>query len=229
MSQPLTYRFNVYAKINLGLLVSRPRSNGYHPIQSIFQSVSLADTFHIACYPNSLEISLSCNNKSIPTNHQNLIIKVCEHYKSMIPFGLTIQLQKRIPVGGGLGGGSTNAAGILQFLNQSCGWGWSTQKLQQESLHFGTDIPFLIEGGTSLVTGIGDAIKPLKPIKPSYYLLINPQKKADTPKIYQKFDQLSQDTLSQQDNSWISTQTPGPNALKEAAFSIIPELGEIEN
>ena len=111
-----------FAKVNLSLLVYPPNDQGMHPIYSIFQNISLFDELEIT---ESNTFQITCSNPNVPTNNLNLLSKIYSHFKNTLSTGFKIHLKKNIPMGGGLGGGSSNAAGFLQYLNKSQNWNFS--------------------------------------------------------------------------------------------------------
>ena len=227
----MLYKIKTFAKINLSLLVYRPRSkDGYHPICSVFQNISLFDELKIKILKNQPGyFKLSCNHPDVPLNSENILSKIYFKLKKDIPFGLDIHIQKNIPLGGGLGGGSSNAAAFLAFLNQYVPLNYSLKKLQNIGLKFGADIPFFLVGGTALVRGIGEKIRSLKPGTQKYFLVFNPGLHLNTQKIYQAFDAFTENFL-------YPAKTPkrilqgkiGPNSLQSVVFAQYPLFRDIE-
>ncbi|MFC1752832.1 4-(cytidine 5'-diphospho)-2-C-methyl-D-erythritol kinase [Thermoproteota archaeon] len=223
----MTTLIKTFAKLNLSLLVFPPcakhydLATSYHPICSIFQSISLFDTLEITKTPDSHGLNLTCSKHNLPVDETNIISKIYSYFKSDIPFGLTVHIQKNIPIGSGLGGGSSNAAGFITYLNAACGWNCNLKKLEDIGTHFGSDIPFFFTGGTALVQGIGNEITPVTINSPPYYLLINPNISISSALVYQALDRqqswkaLPRPVLSQE------TQT---NQLFEATASQIEHL-----
>ncbi|HEY6843661.1 MAG TPA: 4-(cytidine 5'-diphospho)-2-C-methyl-D-erythritol kinase, partial [Thermoanaerobaculia bacterium] len=139
-----------HAKINWSLRVTGKRDDGYHDIETLFQTISLHDTLTIEP-ADTLE--LTCSDPSIPTDDTNLVMRAAK------AAGLTarIHLEKRIPAGGGLGGGSSDAAAVLSFAKKFDG---------NIALSIGSDVPFFIHGGTQYATGRGDLLTPLPSVAP---------------------------------------------------------------
>ena len=173
-----------YAKINLALdIVSKPYTkNGYHQIRTVFQQIQLHD---VITYKKRLDkkIILSCSHPKVPLNQKNTIIKVLNLLKKEATktkktkhlCGLSIHLQKNIPVAAGLGGGSSNAATMLRAANTFWKLDFSLKKLSQIAKKIGMDVPFFLYGGTALGTHYGEKIKRLPSIKKCSFLLIIPQ------------------------------------------------------
>lgn len=177
-----------YAKLNLSLEVYAP-TGGYHPLCSIFQTISLHDTLIISLNTHDRRIRLRCNHPQVPTDSRNILVKIFEALQLRIPVGLDIALEKNIPIGGGLGGGSANAAAFLAFLNQTFQWGYSITELAKLGAEFGTDIPFFFIGGSACVQGIGEVVTPLSPGKHRYFLLINPGIEVSSAQAYRGLDE----------------------------------------
>jgi 4-diphosphocytidyl-2-C-methyl-D-erythritol kinase len=206
-----------FAKVNLSLVVHPPDKSGMHPIHSIFQNIDLYDELHIT---KNSTFKLTCTNKEVPTDENNLITKIYNHFKSKLNTAFSIHLKKNIPMGGGLGGGSSNAAGFLHFLNHSENWNLSIKELTDISRLFGSDIAFFLYGGTALVTGKGEIVTPIQQKITSPLILIMPNLHCNTKSIYNDFDKVSDSSQVSKDVlDHISQNHIGPNFLKKAVFS----------
>ncbi|MBU0478752.1 4-(cytidine 5'-diphospho)-2-C-methyl-D-erythritol kinase [bacterium] len=146
-----------YAKVNLFLEVLWKRDDGYHEIESLIQKISLCDNVLLEDRPRS--ITILCPNKkiNIPSNRNNLAYKAAKLLieRFNIKKGIFITINKKIPVGSGLGGGSSNAASVLKGLNQLWNIGLKNAELQELGAEIGSDVPFFINGKTALVKGRG--------------------------------------------------------------------------
>ena len=146
-----------YAKVNLFLEVLGKRDDGYHEIESLIQEISLCD--NILLEDRLRGITILCPNKkvNIPSNHNNLAYKAAKLLieRFDIKKGISIAIDKKIPVGSGLGGGSSNAASVLKGLNQLWNIGLKNAQLQELGAEIGSDVPFFINGKTALVKGRG--------------------------------------------------------------------------
>ena len=167
-----------YAKINLGLKVLAKRADGFHEICSIFQNVSLADTLQFRPAPI---FGMSCSDASLSTGSDNLVTRAAALFaeavagRDAMASTYHIHLEKRIPVGAGLGGGSADAAAVLRGLNHLAGEPFDHVYLQGMGAELGSDIPFALVGGTSLVRGRGEILEPLQWARPPcYYALVYP-------------------------------------------------------
>jgi 4-diphosphocytidyl-2-C-methyl-D-erythritol kinase len=221
------FQLKTFAKLNLSLLVSSKRPDGYHNICSIFQTISLHDNLSIEITDNN-NFELLTNSENLGDISTNILYKVFMRFQDDISFGIKMTLDKQIPIGGGLGGGSSNAAGFLAFLNQACGWNYSLTKLQSISSQFGADVPFFIRGGTSLVRGVGDKIRALSNTPKHAYILIQPNVACHTGAIYKEYDVTVKHKILGRTPQSLLTEFLGPNDLKSVAFSMHPILQEIE-
>jgi len=145
------------AKINLTLSVGDKRSDGYHNISSIMQTVTLCDTVTLTKSP---EITLECSKKMLPKGDANIAFRAAQLFftKTGINGGVDIMLKKYIPVAAGLGGGSADAAAVLRGLNNLYEAGFDTKELCEIGKELGADVPFCIVGGTALAEGIGEKL-----------------------------------------------------------------------
>jgi len=217
-------KLRTFAKLNLSLALFKPRLDGYHPLQSVFQTISLHDTLTLTKQPKH-HWHLSCNNPKVPTDETNLLSKVFRSFEPQLEFGLEIHLEKTIPLGGGCGGGSSNAAALMHFLNTEADWNYSLEKLEELSLPFGADIPFFIRGGTAYVEGIGEKLSPLPALKDIYFVLINPGFSMHTQTMYKAWDK-ENPKAKNPSNTVISLAAPylGNNDFLNVGCTVYPEL-----
>jgi len=179
---------NSYAKANLYLKIGRRLKSGYHDIQSIMQLVKLHDSVSFEKIKED-KIIIESNNRELESKN-NLAYKAAELLKKKfnVREGIKIRVDKSIPISAGLGGGSSNAASTLVFLNKLWGLKLSQKKLVELGIKIGSDVPFFIFGNTSLVEGIGDKVMPLKKSVSINIVLVNPGIKVATTKAYGWFD-----------------------------------------
>ncbi len=164
------------AKINLLLEIISKRSDGYHNINTIFQKISLCDEITISVIDNP-GIIIKCNYPDIPTDSGNLVYKASEIIlkKFGISEGLLIDIKKKIPVGAGLGGGSSNAAATLSGLNKIFGFNLPTSELIEMGKNLGADVPFFVlQSGTAKASGTGEELIPLKMSITTWFAVIFP-------------------------------------------------------
>lgn len=168
-------RIHAHAKINLYLEVISKRSDGYHEIETVFHSIGLHDDV-IVRKRSDRAITVRCDDPQVPTDARNLAYraaKLLTDYRPGIP-GVEIDIQKRIPVASGLGGGSANAAAVLWGMNQLFDLNLAQPELMRLSAHIGADVPFCLLGGAAIGRGIGEVLTPLPPLDNAWIVLSNP-------------------------------------------------------
>ena len=169
-----------YAKINLGLKVLSRRPDGYHEILSVAQCVDLADVLYFE--PASSD-QLTCNLDSLSTGLDNLVCRALDAFRAQLDRpaqSFRIHLDKNIPIGAGLGGGSADAAAVLRALNRFYDQPFSNADLCQIASTLGSDIPFLVEGGTALMRGRGEILNKLSWAGAVFYVLAYPEVEVST-------------------------------------------------
>jgi 4-diphosphocytidyl-2-C-methyl-D-erythritol kinase len=184
---PLPVRVEAPAKLNLGLRISGLRADGFHEIRSLFRTVSLCDELRVRTEPGSGEVSVIVEEGDAPTDGSNL---ACAAASSWIAatgaeIDVSIRLRKRIPTAAGLGGGSSDAAAVLRVLEGSgtgrCG------DLPGLALGLGSDVPFFLTGGSALVEGRGEIVRPAA-CPPFRAVLLVPPVSVSTPWAYSLWD-----------------------------------------
>ena len=177
------------AKINLHLEVLGLRPDGFHELAMVMQMLDLADQLRLRPTADG-RISLACNRADLPTDGSNLIVKAAELLKARVglpELGASIELEKRIPIGAGLAGGSSNGAAALVGLNALWGCGFSREQLLEMAAQLGSDMPFCIDGGTQLCFGRGEVLESAElPAAPALGVLLikHPQASVSTPWAY---------------------------------------------
>ena len=177
------------AKINLHLKVFPKRTDGYHPIESIFQAVSLYDEITVRLIGESLVCVVDCDTMQIPT--ENTLTKTYRLFSQMsgISAGVQVELLKRIPSGAGLGGGSSDAAYFLLALNKMFDYPLSWSQLEQIANLVGSDVLFFLSGSSAIVTGRGDVVKPIEPRRDFCIVVVYPDVHCSTPESYGLVDE----------------------------------------
>ena len=179
-----------YAKLNLTLDVLGKREDGYHDIKSVMQTVSIRDDIEIDIGTQK-PWSLTCTMEGIPTDNTNLAWKAAELFFERIgedPNGLAIRITKRIPTEAGMGGGSADAAAVLRALNRHYGSPLSIGALAELGALVGSDVPFCVIGGKSLVEGRGERVRKLADIPECFFVVCKPDFSISTPELYRKID-----------------------------------------
>ncbi len=178
------------AKINLFLAVTGRRPDGYHELVTLMACLDLYDRI-LLCYEGD-DIQLSCEAPGIPTDDTNLALRAARLFQTTYrrqrgssPFnGLSIHLEKRIPAGAGLGGGSSNAAAVLQALNSDVREPLAPRVLADLALKLGADVPFFLYGRPALATGVGEQLTPWSGLPPYALLVVFPGQGLATAEIY---------------------------------------------
>ena len=177
------------AKINLHLEVLGLRPDGFHELAMLMQTLDLADQLSLRPTADG-RISLSCQRSDLPTDGSNLIVKAAELLKARVglpELGASIELEKRIPIGAGLAGGSSDGAAALVGLNALWGCGFSREQLLEMAAQLGSDMPFCIDGGTQLCFGRGEVLEPVGLAAPpalGVLLIKHPEASVSTPWAY---------------------------------------------
>lgn len=228
------------AKLNLDLRVGKPRPDGFHPLVSWFVTTSLADelTFTPAQTPG---IRLTCSDPTLTTSDDNLVVRAARAVlgQSLSTRGIDIHLTKRIPMGGGLGGGSSDAASTLLALRQFANPSPDDAELQKLAAELGSDVPFFLSATSAICTGRGEHIHPLPPPAPRNALLVRPELHVATPAVYRAFDRLDlgRELPSAEDAVayWRSVSHLASaelmeklhNDLEAPAFDLVPALADL--
>ncbi len=174
------------AKINLFLKITGKRPDGYHNIATLFQMIDLCDVMTFRPWPRG-GIRVTCSDRSIPAKKNLAYLAAKMLWRSGLP-GVWINIEKNIPSGAGLGGGSSNAAAALYWLNRIWGLGRSEKALRARAKKLGADVPFFLFGPRAWATGVGDRLKAVPVFEKFYVLLVKPRVKISTKNIYAEFD-----------------------------------------
>lgn len=178
-----------FAKINLTLRVLGRRTDGYHELETVFQTISLHDELTFSARDDA-RLELVCDAPGIPSDETNLVhragVALRERYG--VGRGARVELRKKIPAGGGLGGGSSNAAVALVGLARLWEIETKRQTLAEIGAGLGADVPFFLTGGTALGTGRGTDIHPLADLPQKYLLLITPGVHVSTAEAYKSLN-----------------------------------------
>ncbi len=178
-------KFSAPAKLNLFLKIINKRKDGYHNLQSIFQLIDLQDNIFIKIRHEDTQINI--NNSSLLIKPENdLAFKAAQSILSNRQLGADIFINKKIPLGAGLGGGSSNAATVIMAINKLAKFNLSKTDLIKSSLKLGADIPFFINGVNAWVEGIGELLYDIK-IPNSTYVVMVPNLSINTKTIFSGF------------------------------------------
>lgn len=187
-----TLKIDAYAKVNLGLDVVRRLENGYHEVKMVMQTVGICDTLTLKKEAEGIKITT--DSGEVPANEDNLVYRAAKLLKDNcgIAEGVSIHLEKRIPVAAGMAGGSTDAAAVLKGMNTLFALGLSEEQLKKEGVKLGADIPYCIMGGTALAEGIGEKLTRLPKAPDCFLLVAKPDINVSTKYVYEnlKLDKL---------------------------------------
>ena len=178
------------AKLNLTLDVLSKRSDGYHDLRMVMQSVALADRLTLE-ENGGRELRVRTNLHFLPANEKNLAAQAALRWweaRGRDPYGLDITIEKHIPVCAGMGGGSSDAAAVLRALNELEGAGLSPARLAEIGEQVGSDVPYCVAGGTALAEGRGELLTPLPTLPRCWVVLCKPEFSISTPALFAKID-----------------------------------------
>jgi len=175
------------AKVNLRLEILKRREDGYHELRTLLQKISLRDTLHFSLKKEK-GVSINTDHPKLPIGKDNLVYKAAQSMLKVSDYkgGVRIEIEKRIPLGAGLGGGSSNAATALKALNQLLKMDLSKRELMEMGLEIGADVPFFFLEGAAIGLGIGEQLKK-KELPILWYVLIYPNFEVSTRWAYQNF------------------------------------------
>ncbi|MDR0992704.1 MAG: 4-(cytidine 5'-diphospho)-2-C-methyl-D-erythritol kinase [Ruminococcus sp.] len=215
MNKITSLKVKAHAKINLNLTIKGRRADGYHDIDTIMRTVALCDTVRVTLRDDNL-VGLSVIGEDIPLDGENTAIIAHNAFCDAlgVKLGADICIDKAIPSGAGLGGGSADAAAVLCALNELCGFPLSAEKLRQTAETVGADVPFLITGGTARCVGIGEEITPIEISIPEFILIAMGNIPTSTKAAYDKFDENPDVAKNQKD---------------ELFYNVFEELTDLED
>ena len=224
------------AKLNLFLHVNGRRADGYHLLQSVFQIIDRSDTLHFTLRDDA-ELHRSNDIPGVP-QEQDLVIRAARMLQAEVlrrqgtlPPGVNITVDKILPLGGGLGGGSSDAATTLMALNKLWHAGLSRQELMALALPLGADVPFFIFGQTGFAEGVGEALQPVD-APDCWYVVIEPGVQCPTAQIFTS-EHLTRNTAPVKISDFSSHYANrndlrqfGKNDLQHVACSLFPPVAE---
>jgi len=229
--------FQAAAKINLYLDILGRRSDGYHEIESIIQSVRLYDKIILRL--KGREIKIRCTHPEVPLDEENTCYRAAEILLTVLGMrqGLEIEIQKNIPIGSGLGGGSADAAATLIGMRKLFQIDIPFSDLSKLALELGSDVPFCLLGGTALVRGRGEKIIPLPLLKNGWFILVDPGISISTSWVYSRLQgkltkkrlniKLIKELIKKEGMRGVS-KFPLYNKLEEVVIERFPTLRDIK-
>lgn len=235
----VTLREKAYAKLNLTLDVLGKRSDGYHDLKSVMQTISLYDMVELDIGTGE-PWKLTCGREDIPCDERNLAWKAAKLYCDAVnkdPDGITIRIEKNIPSGAGMGGGSADAAAVLRMLNRYDGNLLTVEELADLSAEIGSDIPFCVWGGTVMCEGRGEIMRRLPDCPKCVILGCKPEFSVSTPVLFRKID--SVEIMKHPDNDAMerALEAGDIGAIAREIYNVFdpvvsedhPEIGHIKN
>lgn len=210
------------AKLNLFLHITKRRSDGYHELQSVFQFLDLHDVLSFTRL-STPTIEFQCSNTEL-NNADNLVVRAAQllQAEQAVPQGVRIILDKRLPFGGGLGGGSSDAATTLLALNQLWDLQLSTDQLAEFGLQLGADVPVFVRGHAAFAEGVGERLYPVQPSSP-WYLVIDPGVHISTAELFQHAE-LKRDCQPLARETWQQQTTQ--NVFEPLVRQLYPEVAK---
>ncbi len=180
------------AKVNLALDVTGKLTNGYHTIESVFQTVGIYDTISVELN-DSGKITLECSQPDVPCDERNLAYRAarlfCEN-NNIDKLGCHIKIEKNIPSQAGMGGGSSDGAAVFYILNRLTGKNNSPAEMLRYTMKLGADVPFFLIGGTAYVSGIGENIQPINDYSGRIFVVAKGADGVSTAEAYKNIDML---------------------------------------
>lgn len=183
---------NGYAKLNISLDVSKPREDGYHDMTMIMQDISLHDTVRVTLREDGRR-EIKTTLRYLPKDEKNLAYKAALVYLEEIgepEAGFDIEIDKKIPVGAGMAGGSTDASATLRALNRLFDNRLTKDKLVCISERIGSDVPYCTLGGTALAEGRGEILTPIRSLPECTFLVCKPEFSISTPELFRALDRI---------------------------------------
>ncbi len=177
-------KVKAYAKLNLTLDILRRREDGYHDLQMVMQSVSLADDLTLT--PAEGEGAMRTNLSYLPADGRNLAQLAAAAFREATGLGgqVDIEIEKNIPVCAGMGGGSSDAAAVLRAMNEMTGAGLTPAQLAKIGERVGSDVPYCVVGGTALAEGRGEILTPLPALPHCWVAVCKPSFPVSTPQLF---------------------------------------------
>lgn len=231
----MVYQGIAPAKVNLSLDICARRVDGYHELTSVMQALSLCDVVEVR---QAAKTKVVATDAALPCDDSNLAWRawrlMAEEFA--LDGGVEIRLEKHIPLGGGMAGGSTDAAQVLLAVNELYGLQLPQERLLSLAARLGADVPFCVLGGTALAEGVGERLTVLSPCPEMRLVLVNPGFAVPTPAVYRQYDVLNALQTAHTErvlaamaggNPWEIAGALG-NALEPAAFALYPKLAALK-
>ena len=230
-------RLKARAKINLGLDVLGKREDGYHEVRMVMQTIGIYDRLILTKIPEE-EIRITSNLAFLPVNENNLIYKAIKLLKDEYHFsgGVSVDLNKFIPVAAGMAGGSSDAAAVLYGMNRIHGLGLTKKELMERGVKIGADVPYCLMRGTALAEGIGEELTELPQMMRCPVLIAKPPISVSTKYVYEHLDAI-EDPVHPDIDAMIADITAGDlhalgshmgNILEDVTIQKYPVIAQIK-
>ena len=239
-----TLRLRAFAKINAGLKVLARRRDGFHELRTIYQTLALHDRLELSLAFEGKGIEVACDNQAIPGGRGNLVFAACTLWKEVREFegGIRVKLEKRIPAGSGLGGGSSDAAATLIGLERLTGNRLDRMTRFKLAARLGSDVPLFFYGGRVLGCGRGEQVYPLLDLPSRPCLVVSPGFAVSTAEAYRALDNdrarprrlteaaqpFSIDDFGVRSSLPQETWGPAENDFEQVVFARWPELADLK-
>ena len=226
MKQRLKLTVRAHAKVNLDLRVLGVRADGYHELRTVFQTIELHDT--LVCAEKPGPFTLKCRTPGVPLDASNLVWRAAAAlWTALGRAGETrdaeIQIDKKIPIEAGLGGGSADAAAALMALGRL--WGGAPMTLLREiGATIGADVPFFLSGGTALGLGRGEEIYPLVDLPPHYVVIVRPPFGVSTAEAYGWYDEDRASGQRDENREFQQLPVPWPSRAAQMVNDLEPPV-----
>lgn len=220
-------RVRSHAKINWALRITGKRPDGFHDLETLFQEISLSDEL---TFEPADRLSLTCSDPSIPTGESNLVMRAA---RALDAPPVAIHIEKHIPAGGGLGGGSSNAAATLLALDRMFALNTPNEMLQQIALSLGSDVPFFLAGGTAYATGRGEILTELPTPAGIALLLLIPKERVATAEAFRAIGAYSKPVgiegyRAMSGGDFLAGAQLLVNDFEEPVFARLPKLRQLK-
>jgi 4-diphosphocytidyl-2-C-methyl-D-erythritol kinase len=233
-----TVQARAFAKINIGLKILAKRSDGFHEIRTIYQTVGLADRLQVSLSSEKQGVRLECEHPELSSVRENLVYRAAELWRRARGYkgGIRLQLEKIIPMGAGLGGGSSDAAAALLALERLTGNRLDLAVRLALAAKLGSDVPLFLLGGRVLGCGRGEEVYPLEDFPARYCLIVFPGFSISTAEAYQVLglrltaqkEGRRMDTLGKRPPFPLQSWGPAENDFEWFVFARWPELAKVK-
>lgn len=232
-------RLRAFAKINVGLAILGKRADGYHEIRTVYQTIALHDRLEVLLGQGGKGIEVESSDPAIPSGRGNLVYRACELWKKARKFrgGIRVRLEKRIPAGSGLGGGSSDAAATLLGLERQTGDRLDAATRSELARRLGSDVPLFLWGGRVLGSGRGEVVYPLWDLPRRKCLVVFPGFAVSTAEAYReeglrltdKRKARSMDNFGAWPQLPLECWGPAENDFEPVVFAKWPELARLKS